>query len=226
MKEIRTAYTWLGISEDATEDEIKKAWKKIAKKCHPDAGGNVDEFQKMRACYDCLIDPVKRSEYDLKVKRIRRKEKIRSSSAKIFDSVSSFFHSEVASQKAEQAQREQVRRNREASPQADYYRQQEEAENEWRREYERTMNAYYDTDGFTQGLEQALHSTDELLYSILSDGIVRMGKQKIEKDPFSVSLEPEIKVEGRAEEVMQDLRDSILKAEQMVRIFNKYTGGV
>ena len=93
-------------------------------------------------------------------------------------------------------------------------------------EYERTMEGYWDEQSKSVGVERVLHSTDEILYSILSDGIVRMGKHKIEKEPVGVSIEPEIKIEGKAKEVVEDLRDSILEAERLVRIFNKFTGGV
>ena len=233
MRQIRTAYTLLGIEEDATHDQIKKAWREAARVHHPDRGGSEDKFQKMQKSYECLIDPDKRSRYDAKIKKIRFQEKIRSKSKSVMDSVSSFFQGEsdieVQRQKArEEARKEQerVNRNRDNSPHADYFRQQEEAERSWRSDYESMMDDYWSEQNKSVGVEKVLHSTDEMLYSILSDGIVRMGKSKIESDPVSVDIDPSIKVEGKTKEVVEDLRDSILEAERLVRMFNKFTGGI
>jgi len=233
MREIRTAYTWLGIEENATQDDIKRAWREAAKKHHPDRGGDPSLFQKLQSSYECLSDPEKRIRYDAKVKKIRRQETIRSKGKSIFDGIASFWSNQVdietqRQEAREQARREQerVNRNRDSSPHSEYFREQEKAERAWREEYERTMKGYWDEQSKSVGVERVLHSTDEILYSILSDGIVRMGKHKIEKDPVGVGIEPEIKVEGKAKEVVEDLRDSILEAERLVRIFNKFTGGV
>ena len=233
MREIRTAYTWLGIEENATEDQIKKAWREAAKKCHPDRGGSEKDFQKMKSSYECLIDPIKRRKYDLKIKKVRLQERLRATQAKAAEAFQSFWQQQEREEKEfqrrrEEARREQerVNRNRASSEHASYFAEQERAEREWRKEYDAMMENYWEEQKTSVGVEKVLHSTDELLYSILSDGIVRMGKQKIEKDPVSVGVDTEVKVEGRAKEVVEDLRDSILKAERLVRMFNKFTGGV
>lgn len=64
-------YTVLGITKDANEEEIKKAYKKLAMKYHPDK--NIDgekesaeiEFKKISEAYSVLGDPIKRRNYDL-----------------------------------------------------------------------------------------------------------------------------------------------------------------
>lgn len=233
MRQIRTAYTLLGIEENASVGEIKKAWREAARKHHPDRGGDEVKFQKMKKSYECLIDPKKRSAYNAKIKKIRIQESIRSKGASVMDSVSSFFRgqSDIERDRQEARERsrkeqERVNRNRESSSHSDYFRQQEEAEKAWRSDYESMMGAYWDEQKKSVGVEKVLHSTDEMLYSILSDGIVRMGKTKIQRDPVSVDIDPSIKVEGRTKEVVEDLRDSILEAERLVRMFNKFTGGV
>ena len=233
MREIRTAYTWLGIEENATEDQIKKAWREAAKKCHPDRGGNEKDFQKMKSSYECLIDPVKRRKYDLKIKKVRLQERLRSTQVKAAAAFQNFWQQQEREEREFQRRREEARReqdrvnqNRASSEHASYFAEQEKAEREWRKEYDAMMENYWEEQKTSVGVERVLHSTDELLYSILSDGIVRMGKQKIEKDPVSVGVDTEVKVEGKAKEVVEDLRDSILKAERLVRMFNKFTGGV
>lgn len=57
-------YQTLGVDEKATQDEIKKVYRKLSKIHHPDKGGNEDEFKKISAAYDVLGDEEKRRQYD------------------------------------------------------------------------------------------------------------------------------------------------------------------
>jgi molecular chaperone DnaJ len=57
-------YDVLGVSEDATQDEIKKAYKKKAIEHHPDKGGNEDEFKKISEAYENIGTEDKRTSYD------------------------------------------------------------------------------------------------------------------------------------------------------------------
>jgi molecular chaperone DnaJ len=61
-------YRELGVSSDATQDEIKKAYRKLARKNHPDANpGNEEAERKFKAvseAYGVLSDQGKRKEYD------------------------------------------------------------------------------------------------------------------------------------------------------------------
>jgi molecular chaperone DnaJ len=54
----------LGVGETATQEEIKKAYKKKAVEHHPDKGGNEEEFKKISQAYDTLGDENKRRDYD------------------------------------------------------------------------------------------------------------------------------------------------------------------
>ena len=61
----RDYYGILGVSKDASKDEIKKAYKKLVKKCHPDvAHGNEEEFKEVSEAYAVLSDNNKKSQYD------------------------------------------------------------------------------------------------------------------------------------------------------------------
>lgn len=57
-------YATLGVAKTATQDEIKKAFRKLASQHHPDKGGDTAKFQQIQAAYDTLGDPDKRAAYD------------------------------------------------------------------------------------------------------------------------------------------------------------------
>jgi molecular chaperone DnaJ len=58
-------YQLLGVSKGASDDEIKKAYRKLAHKHHPDkAGGNEAKFKEINEAYKVLSDKTKRSQYD------------------------------------------------------------------------------------------------------------------------------------------------------------------
>jgi curved DNA-binding protein len=59
-------YQTLGVDENATQEEIKKAYRKLANKNHPDKGGDAEVFKKIAAAYEVLGDEQKRAEYDNK----------------------------------------------------------------------------------------------------------------------------------------------------------------
>jgi curved DNA-binding protein len=57
-------YEVLGVQKTASTDEVKKAFKKLARKHHPDAGGDESKFKDISEAYEVLSDAEKRREYD------------------------------------------------------------------------------------------------------------------------------------------------------------------
>jgi curved DNA-binding protein len=57
-------YQILGVAENASQDDIKTAYKKLAMKNHPDRGGDTQKFQEISQAYDTLGDDQKRQQYD------------------------------------------------------------------------------------------------------------------------------------------------------------------
>lgn len=62
---MRDYYEILGIGKNATDEEIKKAYRKLAHEHHPDKkGGNTEKFKEINEAYQTLSDKNKRSQYD------------------------------------------------------------------------------------------------------------------------------------------------------------------
>ncbi len=65
---MKTHYSVLGISETASQEEIKKAYRKLANELHPDKNpGNKEaeeKFKEVASAYDVISDPIKRKKYD------------------------------------------------------------------------------------------------------------------------------------------------------------------
>ena len=65
--EFKDYYKTLGVSRDATAEEIKKAYRRLARKYHPDVSKETDAEQKMKEVNEAnavLSDPEKRAAYD------------------------------------------------------------------------------------------------------------------------------------------------------------------
>lgn len=57
-------YEVLGVAREATPAQIRGAYRKLAKKAHPDVGGDAEAFARLNACYELLMDPARRARYD------------------------------------------------------------------------------------------------------------------------------------------------------------------
>src|SRR4051794_18604159 len=61
-------YETLGVSREATSEEIKRAYRRLAREHHPDANQNnpeaEDRFKEVSRAYEVLSDPEKRQRYD------------------------------------------------------------------------------------------------------------------------------------------------------------------
>jgi molecular chaperone DnaJ len=67
MAKKRDYYTVLGLNRDASEEDLKKAYRKLAMKHHPDRNseeGSEDKFKEAKEAYEVLSDPKKRAAYD------------------------------------------------------------------------------------------------------------------------------------------------------------------
>lgn len=64
-------YETLGVENNASDDEIKKAYRKLSLIHHPDRGGDTNKFQEISSAYETLSDPQRRSQYDAQLNGIR-----------------------------------------------------------------------------------------------------------------------------------------------------------
>jgi DnaJ-class molecular chaperone len=64
IKTMQDLYQILGVNKNATEEEIKQAYRKLAMKHHPDRGGDEKQFQEIKNAYEVLSDPVRKQQHD------------------------------------------------------------------------------------------------------------------------------------------------------------------
>lgn len=57
-------YQTLGVARNSSPEDIKRAYRRLAMKHHPDKGGNEAEFKKINEAYAVLSDPEKKTQYD------------------------------------------------------------------------------------------------------------------------------------------------------------------
>lgn len=62
-------YELLAVDRDATEEEIRTAYRRLAQDLHPDHSGDIDavEFRRIQGAYETLSDPIARTAYDRKL---------------------------------------------------------------------------------------------------------------------------------------------------------------
>ena len=65
MRTMNNYYETLNLSESASTDDIKRAYRKMAMDAHPDRGGDPEKFKNISVAYETLSDPHKRQEYDM-----------------------------------------------------------------------------------------------------------------------------------------------------------------
>lgn len=64
-------YETLGVSKDASEAEIKKAYRSLSLLHHPDRGGDTQKYQEINGAYEILKDSQKRAQYDAELNGVR-----------------------------------------------------------------------------------------------------------------------------------------------------------
>lgn len=61
---MRDLYEILGVPRDASDEDIKRAYRRLAREFHPDAGGDEERFKELTTAYEVLRNPEARANYD------------------------------------------------------------------------------------------------------------------------------------------------------------------
>jgi len=207
MKQVRTLYTWLGVEETASVDEINAAYKVQAKKHHPDRGGDVEIFQKINQARDVLLDEQARKKYDRKIRAVRRRLK---------------FEGMVGSVQDWWSNLEDSFDDWESN--IDYHAEQQALETEWQLNLARLINEYRHIEQMNaENLEGILHSTDVLLSSLTKSDRIVFTERQVSDDPIEIKIDVGVPLGDQAQSVLSDLKDTISQAEKLVRMFNNMT---
>lgn len=213
MKEIRTLYTWLGIEEDATTEQIKVAYREKARLHHPDRGGDVELFKKINQAHEVLTDSEQRKRYDRKVRSVKMRVKLSNMKDSVFGTVQDLW-----------SDLEESFDDGWTPPNTDYHAEQRALEIEWQKNFARLINEYRQMENMNaSNLETILHSTDVLLSSLIRDDKLSFGQRSITDDPIELKVDASVPFSEQASSVLTDLKDTISKAEQLVRMFNRIT---
>src|SRR4029077_479789 len=68
MASLPDLYAVLGVGRDASDDDIKRAYRRLARELHPDVNADPEaerRFKEVTAAYQTLSDPARRRQYDL-----------------------------------------------------------------------------------------------------------------------------------------------------------------
>lgn len=72
----QSLYEVLGLDEDASQDDIVRAYRQRALEEHPDKGGDKDRFDELSKAYAVLFDQKKREAYDEQLAKEREREEL------------------------------------------------------------------------------------------------------------------------------------------------------
>lgn len=100
-------YVALGVEKNASQDDIKKAYRKLAVQYHPDKGGDENKFKEISLAYDVLGTPQKKHDYDRTQNPQNRGREQMNHPFDTFFSMNNFFNER---QTSSQNQRQPVRK--------------------------------------------------------------------------------------------------------------------
>lgn len=86
-------YQTLGVDKNSSPEDIKKAYRKLANKHHPDKGGDQAKFKDISVAYETLSDPQRKAEYDMQQQMGDRQFHFRTGGGSGFDQFQDIFGS-------------------------------------------------------------------------------------------------------------------------------------
>ena len=151
------AYETLGVSQSADTMAIKRAYRTLAKKHHPDRGGNPQRFQRVQEAYETLCNPERRRTLDKEIERTNTRREQEQAEARRRQQRSAEQERQRARETAQrkrsaEQERQRARETAQRKRSAEQERQRENGATKWqrraeeerrRKEYERQAWAEY-----------------------------------------------------------------------------------
>lgn len=187
-------YKILGIDKKATTDDIKKAYRKLVHKCHPDIVGNtpeaIERFKEITEAYETLSSPQKREQYD---------------------SINRLYEFAEGKSDTEKGKTKQTDNSQQVS--------QTKASNEKNDNYKEPKQKKENT--FSKMREQAKASHDTNIFTSFIQGIINKGKNK--QHTQKKYTPPKVDGKDITTEVTLSINEAINGTERIVNILHMET---
>jgi CRISPR/Cas system-associated protein Cas10 (large subunit of type III CRISPR-Cas system) len=220
-------YALMGVEPTATHDEIKKAWRDLARKHHPDRGGDADEFNKISEAYKILSDTNKRQAYDI-ARSITQSVRCPCGRAKFpGQELCAWCALKVSQQEsAKQAAEKRERKLREKAKRQ-YLRQQEKIKRDrQRRAALMKTKARPKSRTRIPRPDLGLPSADDLLSAVLAEAALKSGILDSDGEMdvhFSYNpLTGKVELTGKTVETLENIGSKLKMADYIFRHFRRF----
>ena len=229
-------YEVMGVSPGVTQDALKKAWRDLARKHHPDRGGDADEFAAISKAYEVLSDPQRRQAYDV-ARSVALSVRCACGKTKVPGQAMCPWCALKVSQQHHQREREQRRAQKQADKEARRRARRVHRERireakllQIRQDRERQAEAQEQRDRAPKPRRPGLGlpSADDILSAVMAEAALRGGlldsggdvDVHIRYDPLTGKM----KLSGRTVEALEKIGGRLKLAEGVMRQLRRMSG--
>jgi len=239
MEQLIDHYSTLGIEPCANAEQIKKAWRRIARDTHPDIHGEdeirTERFKKAQKAYTLLSDPEKRSRYDLMRHVESNRRSCLTCGRPVYDNHNLCRFCRIAAEKERkrqkwQRQQAKLRRAKATARARDKAEQHRKAEQHKRdaarnRDIHAQQRIEREFGVFGNDVSMGSASSDELLQSLLAESAIQRADRRYRPnvefsgDGVIVNLQPgvKIKVDRNTLDKIRQVHRNLTTADKIIR---------